>query len=267
MGAETPPLTPLTLCAAGAYQAPRGRDFPRHAHDTWELVYYRDGNILCPLGDAVYEGLPGVLLLTPPHTPHAEVARTAYSNYFLVVDAPADAPWPLRCYDDADGSLERVCAALVREWSTPADEAPADRDALVALLLAELDLRLRRARAQADLLPAEALVRRAERLIAERATARPAPKIGDIAREVGVAPSTLRALFAERRGGTPRAHLRRSRLRHALALLRGSTLTLDAVAGLCGYDSASHLSRDVKRETGESPGALRQSGPRGTLPR
>jgi len=258
---ESPtPLPPLRLCACGAYRAPQGRDFPVHAHDTWELVYYRDGHVLCPVGAQVYEGQPGVLLLTPPGTPHAEIARTAYSNFFLAVEAPADSPWPTLCFDDADASLERLCAALVREFQTPADEAPDDRSALISLLLAELDLRLRRARAQADLPEGELVVRRAERLLSERATATPAPRVQDVAREVGVAPSTLRALFARRRGRTPRAHLREARLRHALALLRGSTLTLEAVAGLSGYDSASHLSRDVKGATGKSPGALRHAG-------
>lgn len=260
---ETPPLSSVRLLAAGAYRAPMGHDYPSHAHECWEIVYYRDGHIRCPVGDTVYDGEPGILLLTPPHVPHAEIAHTAYSNYFLAVEASPDTPWPTVCFDDADGSLGRVCAALTREWATPDTDAPPDRDALIALLLAELDLRLRRARTQADLSPDEMLVRRAERLLSERATATPAPRIGDIAREIGIAPSTLRALFARHRGSTPRLHLQQARLRQALALLRGSTLTLEAVARRGGYDSASHLSRDVKRATGKSPGALRRgdSGP------
>ena len=41
-------------------------------------------------------------------------------------------------------------------------------------------------------------------------------------------------------------------MRHALGLLRGSTLPLESVARQCGYDSASHLSRSVKAATGKT---------------
>jgi AraC-like DNA-binding protein len=42
-------------------------------------------------------------------------------------------------------------------------------------------------------------------------------------------------------------------VRHALNLLRTSDITIEAVALQCGYDSASHLSRHIKRATGKAP--------------
>ena len=56
----------------------------------------------------------------------------------------------------------------------------------------------------------------------------------------------------------PRAHLAALRLRFALGQLRTSTLTLESVARLAGYSSASHLSRHVRSATGVSPGELRR---------
>ena len=49
-------------------------------------------------------------------------------------------------------------------------------------------------------------------------------------------------------------------MRRAVSLLHSSTLTLEAIASMCAYDSASHLSRMVKRAAGKSPGALRRGG-------
>jgi transcriptional regulator GlxA family with amidase domain len=54
------------------------------------------------------------------------------------------------------------------------------------------------------------------------------------------------------------SHLQAVRARRAISLLHNSTLTLEAIASMCGYDSASHLSRMVKRSTGKSPGTLRR---------
>jgi transcriptional regulator GlxA family with amidase domain len=56
------------------------------------------------------------------------------------------------------------------------------------------------------------------------------------------------------------AYLQAIRVQHALGIIRNSNLSLETVAHACGYDSASHLSRHVKRVTGQSPGALRGRG-------
>ncbi len=84
--------------------------------------------------------------------------------------------------------------------------------------------------------------------------------IADVAREIGISPSGLRSLFSRHRAGTPMAYLQAIRVQHALGIIRNSNLSLEAVAHACGYDSASHLSRHVKRVTGQSPGTLRGRG-------
>jgi AraC-like DNA-binding protein len=240
------------LDAAGSYEAPQGKDFPPHWHRTWEVVYYREGAIECPTGRDVFPGLPGVVIATPPLMVHAERAITAYKNFYLQIDAPADHPWPRICYDDEHATLGGVCGALVREH---VGQAP-DRDEMIALLLDQLDLLLQRARVQPHLPEPERLVREAERLMQERS--RGPLRIMDVAREVGVSPSFLRAQFLHLRGRTPRAYLQAVRIQHALSLIRNSNVPLEAVAAACGFDSASHLSRHVKRASGKSPGSLRE---------
>jgi AraC-like DNA-binding protein len=229
-----------------------GRDFPPHQHTVWEVVYYREGNIRCPVGDTVYVGQPGTILSTPPGVIHAEIARTAYANYFLQIAAPSGMDWPILAYDDGAGTLGGLCAAIVREAGGRAD----DRDTLLPLLLGQLDIYLRRMARQTEVPEAERIVRQAERLMEER-HAEPV-RLTEIARTVGVSPSTLRAYFADCRNVSPRDVLRTARARRALALLRTSDLTLDAIARLTGYDSASHLSRHIRQITGDAPGAVRR---------
>ena len=241
-----------TLRSAGSHRAARGRDFPPHQHEqAWELVYYREGQVRCPVGDAVYDAYPGLLLLTPPKTRHAEFTVTGYANYFMCFDFAEAPAWPLSCSDDANRTLEGVMGAIAREWSG----AAADKWELLELLVGQLDLLMRRAGAAQEVGAAERLVRRAEALLAERLAA--PVTIADIAREVGVSPSSLRAYFARLRDRSPLETLQALRLRRALALIQDSSLTLEAVARLSGYHSSSHLSRHIKRATNQRPGAYR----------
>jgi len=48
-------------------------------------------------------------------------------------------------------------------------------------------------------------------------------------------------------------------MQRVLAYLQTSDLTLEHIASLTGFSSASHLSRAVRAETGSSPGRLRRS--------
>jgi AraC-like DNA-binding protein len=236
----------LRLLGAGVHTAPAGKDYPMHAHTSWELVYYVRGRITCPVGEETYAATPGTVLLTPPSTWHAEQSRTGYANRFLQVDAAAVHPWPRLCYDDADHTLGRVFDALVREN---------DSDELRALLLSELDLRLRRAAAAPPTTPAQQLVIEAERIFEERFAS--GLRITQVAADLGISPSGLRAAFTRLRNTSPQAALQAVRLRHALSHIRNSTLPLQAIADLTGYHSVSHLTRHIKAATGSPPGALR----------
>lgn len=241
----------IVLHGGGAYSAPKGRDFPTHQHPTWELVYYREGHIRGMVGEETYTSHPGMLLLTPPRTLHAEIAVTAYTNYHISIEGDAPDAWPRTCVDDAYHTLGHLCGAIVREWVGQSPE----RESMIDLLLGQLDIHLRRDQEARQLSESERVVREAECLMQERFAA--SVIIDAVAREVGVSPSSLRAHFAILRGCTPTAYLRYLRVQHALAMLRESTLTLDAIAPLCGCYSASHLSRCVKQETGRSPGSFR----------
>ena len=251
-GLHKTPEARLRLVNAGPHEAPPGKDYPPHRHVSWELVYYRSGSIDSVVGQEVIPGQPAVLLAIPPGVVHAERARTAYSNFWIQVEAPQQEPWQRVCYDDEHATMGHVCAALVREWRGREQ----DREKMLALLLEELDILMRRAPEQVQLSEGERLVREAERLLEERSSG--PVRIKDIAAEVCVSPSFLRAQFIRFRGRSPMDHLQGVRVQHALGLIRCSNAPLEAIAGACGYDSASHLSRHVKRATGKSPGSLRQ---------
>lgn len=240
--------------SAGAYAAPRLRHAAPHRYAVWKLAYYRSGAI-----DALVDGVShpvtaGSVLVVPPHADHAEVAHTAYSNYFVLVNARPDQPWPRLTTDDGAQRLGAVFAALVREKSDPDEHARAMVDALVR----QVDILLRRDLSRRHDSAARAAVNAVEQLMEERYAEHLG--IDELAREVGVSGSTLRAHFAAELGVSPQRRLLDIRLRHAVSLLQTSDLTLASVADRCGYHSASHLSRHVKAALDATPGEIRRRG-------
>ena len=239
--------TPIRILGGGSYAASRGHDTPPHRHDVWELVCYRSGRPQFVVDGLSADASAGLVWLTPPGHTHAERALTAFSNWYITIDAQTDQPWPRYGRDDTSGSIERLCATIVRELR----HEGSDRAAMLACLAGELDLRLRRLATQGA---PRSLVGEAESILDQ---ADGPLSISALARRLRVAPSTLRLAFHRERGTPPASAWRNLRARRAAALLAHTDLTLGAVAEQCGFHSASHLSRWIRRLHGCAPGRLR----------
>lgn len=235
--------------SSGRYVAREGAVFPTHAHRDWEFVYYTRGSVHVRQGDESLLATAGMLVMTPPGTPHSEVAETDYSNHYLQVIADPRFPWPMMVRDDAAGNMARVLESL-------GEEDPAE-DVMRSLLFQQLTILIARAgHIGAPSSPRRQLVLRAERRFRDRMSE---PfTLAALARELGVSTSTLRSAFVQERGMPPRDRFIELRMQHVLARLRTSTLTLDNLAMLSGFSSASHLSRAVRVATGRSPREIRR---------
>lgn len=76
-----------------------------------------------------------------------------------------------------------------------------------------------------------------------------------------VSQRTFSRRFAEIYGRTPGAEIRRIRMERAKAYLETTTLPLEKIAPLCGFETPKKFSKFFKRETGRTPSAHRL-GPR-----
>jgi AraC-like DNA-binding protein len=236
---------------AGLYQAAKGVHMPLHRHTYWELVYYRMGAVDCLIEDQSRAGHIGLYWLTPPGVNHGERALTAYSCYWIALEDAATGDAPFFLDDDRHHAMEHICGQIVAEWGGRA----LGRNRMLRLLSEQMSCLLDRAASERILSLAEQTVLRAERWMEEQ-FGRPLT-IRHVAREVGVSPSALRNYFHAVRGRPPRAHLQQVRLDKAIGFLRTSNLKLESVAELCGYNSASHLTRCVKTFARQTPGQIR----------
>jgi AraC-like DNA-binding protein len=240
------------ILTAGLYRAAKNIHMPLHQHNHWELVYYRSGTVDCLVEDKKRPGHTALFWLTPPGVNHGELALTAYSCYWIALDNSARGDRPLFFDDDANEAMGRVCQQIAVEWGGKS----AGRERMLELLSEQMGCLLDRAQSEETLSLAEQTVLRAERWIEEQG-GQPL-SIQEVAREVGVSSSSLRNYFNSVRHVSPRAHVLQVRLDKAIRFLRTSSHKLETIAELCGYDSASHLTRHVKKFSGMTPGHMRR---------
>ena len=79
------------------------------------------------------------------------------------------------------------------------------------------------------------------------------------ARSIGMSPRNFQSRFRRETGVGPREYRANYRLHRAVALLRGSDLSIGEVAAQVGFTSQAAFNRFIRRETGATPGVLRRS--------
>ncbi len=248
---------------AGVHQAKRGEDYPFHRDQFWELMYVRQGHVVCQQEADRYSLHPGMAILHPAWALHADFAVSAYQTYFIWLDLPEGGQWatedlPRIFYDDEMHRLERLCSELLWEWQhryKTLGETDENSDQMLRLLTEQLRITIERCGAVPQQSVGEHMVLAAEQIM-EREYHQPLT-VADIAKRIHTSESSLYSYFGAVRGQTPMGILQSIRLRHALVHLHHSTRTLGTIASLCGYCSASHLSKHVFSATGSPPGKIR----------
>jgi AraC-like DNA-binding protein len=85
-------------------------------------------------------------------------------------------------------------------------------------------------------------------------------KLDQIADLSGVSSEYLIRLFRQYEGVTPMRYLWKVRVEHALEMLRSTGLALGEITDRTGFKSVYHLSRMIKKFSGQTPTDIRRSG-------
>jgi AraC-like DNA-binding protein len=226
-------------------------DVPLHTHQNWELVYHREGVVQSIQNNESFEMRPGMAIVHPPGVKHRDIHSEDWSVYFIQFKVEGKFLWPRLIHDNENRSIERVCDAILREFH--------GRDygntRLLRTLVDELDVLLQRVKVRESLSPSARIVSEAKRILEERYN--DPPSVSELASLVGVSHSWLYLHFTDICGVSPKQYLQSVRMKHVLDLLKYTRHTLDWIAASCGFNSVSHLSRQVKAVTGLTPGAFR----------
>lgn len=218
------------------------------------LVVSLSGRVYYGTGDAATEAVPPVCFTGPLVTSLANRYEGAMHG-FMVRFAPWGLYTLLKTWGPGlpnaalqpDDLATRVLRQQIADWAARLHEAP-DFAARAALTNAFLLDRLGEGNALPSAVPAA--------LHAIEQTSGTVP-MARLARQVGVAESTLRRQLVETTGVAPKLHAQITRFRHAWAFLQADSRRTwaDAVTRF-GYTDQSHFIHEHRRFSGEPPTLL-----------
>lgn len=88
----------------------------------------------------------------------------------------------------------------------------------------------------------------------------------EMARAAGMSPRAFERSFQREYGLPPQQYLKRLRVQTACRMLVDTRESIAAIALRCGFADQSHLTREFRRVTGNTPGAYREKYGAGNLP-
>lgn len=220
-----PQTTPYVAASAGVRQV-------LHRHGEPRIILFLGGEI----HEEAFEGrrrfVQGDFVFRPAHFAHADTPGREGARFVrLTPSAPAIRRWMAQNgwrassgHVDLNGPVhadELLATASARPY---AQKAPSTIAQHAALLLA-----------------GEAALR-----------------VCEAAHELGMAPYELTRRFSAEFGMTPSAYRRHARLQRAIQMLSEGAAHLAQIANAAGYHDQSHLTLELRREVGLTPGALRR---------
>lgn len=234
----------------------------RAHHHRFVLIVNRatEGSVI--VDDRSLRLRPGQALLVYPHRFHHFMHIASAQVSWLFVTFELDDLESLRALDGVPVGLNRRAvdraASLVAEYIAGRPAAAVRSDAVTlrtALLLSELlDCAARRPSPVPPVghpTPGMARVDEVHRFVSAH-LAEPFTT-AQLAHELAVSPSHLRAVYKGETGMSLGSYVARMRLNRASGLLLNSAMSVKEVAAACGYESLFSFSRAFKRMMGVSP--------------
>jgi AraC family transcriptional regulator len=233
----------------------RGFEQPLHAHDPAYITAVLSGSYEERAGSTSRDVAQGALLYHPPGEEHAVRFRAPVTRAFrlLPLTAMLEAQRLTRTrFEHMLGTSDRARHIVQRMrdcYMARNPLAPLIMDSLACELLAACTPN----RGVADI--GHGGARYARDIIEARLDR--VPSLHELAGQVGCHPITLTRAFRRTYGTSIGGYVRRRRVEEAGRMLQQTDLPLAAVAHSCGFADQAHMTREMRKQAGYTPGALR----------
>ena len=234
---------------------PAARVVPMHIHMHPFFSMLIRGRYRERFGRRHWDARPLGMVLRPPESEHCDEIGPG-GAVFLCVDVSREF-WASMGHADIriqrgafeNRAMSATALRLMREVSAAPPDAASVAEALIVELIAEYTQEPAvRGRARPRW-----LARALEQLHQDPAAA----SLSGLARELDLHPVHVTRTFKRHTGKTLHRYLRGLRLHRATQAILSGEESLAALADSHGFADQSHLTRELKRETGWSPGRLR----------
>lgn len=243
----------------------QGFFFPGEKHPMLELTYVDSGHIHSVSGGHEMTLEQGEFTIYGPNQWHMQYtdANCVASYITITFDLAAGDLTPLLNQKrKADQSAATLLRQMLREWR---EQKPYADDMLICLLETLLVTLLRRGleKSQFPLQTANALcsenevIGHAVQYISKHLYTK--LSVPGVAREAGVSPSYLTALFRKNMQISPGECIRRMKLEESRRLIREGSMNFTQIAQLLQYSTVHHFSRQFKEKFGITPSQYAKS--------
>lgn len=229
----------------------------RHFHHRHLLLLPLRGNGRLIVDEEAHSLRPGLALLIRPYQFHHYSGIDTESILWLFITFETDIvypPQPSLCTVE-NSQVWNDVLRLLETYNEPqnaaTDRALALRLALILENLQRLTRQRQPSHATHDARDAEQLVLKLRSILL--ANLSHALSITDLARQIGLSPSRLRARFRQSTGYSIGRFQRTIRMQHAAQLLARNQLSVCETAAACGWDSSFSFSRAFKQYWGRPP--------------
>ena len=235
---------------------PGGFEQPLHAHDPAYITAVVAGGYEEKTGGSTRDVGVGALLYHPPAETHAVRFCAPETRAFRLLPLPAllEAQRLTRaCFERRlvhSHEARRIVLRIRHCFAARSPLATLSIDGLACELVAACTTPNR-----LDVAGGHTGAQRARDLIEARLNH--APSLQQLAAQVGCHPITLARGFRRTYGCSVGSYVRRRRLEEAGRLLCNTDTPLCAIAHTCGFADQAHMTREMRRHTGYTPGALR----------
>lgn len=245
-----------------AYHPP-GMEVALHAHPVPCLTYVVSGTFEERVDGSRHRCAPGAVILKPTDAAHTNLYGDTGARSF-VVEVPG---WIDEAFEDRGGPLSRcvvfeegpvvvLAARIYGEYLDAEELSGLAVEELLHELVARVDGDAVESSGPAPGSRAPAWLRRVyDRL---RAEFRRKPALSELAAEAGVHPDHVSRSFRRYFGSTISHQVRRWRVEEAARRIRAGDESLSAIALRAGFADQSHMTRQMKRHLGVTPGRLRE---------
>ena len=235
--------------------------FSGEAHPLVELTYVDQGELHCVADGRDFLLNPGDLTLYAPNQWHMQYADIGVSPRFLTVSFDPGS-YDLSALYDRKITLSQQQTGLLRETLRQQALANEYSEDMILCLLTQLLLNLlsgvpfpsQRTHSQQN---ESGIICIAQQYIT--ANVQNKLSVPDAAKNAGVSPSYLTALFHKHLQISPGDYIRRIKLQEAKQLIRSGEMNFTQIAAALNYSTVHHFSRQFKENFGFTPSEYARS--------
>lgn len=221
---------------------------PFHTHTALELVYYIEGSGTTAINkSSPYHARRHIYAIIPPNVPHDQRNLPSLHSICIGLNKSGLEEYA-GCHEDTGGIIGQLVLGIMREHKSDSPGSDMIIDGLCRQLVGQIirSCSIEQNKPKSK----EIIISRTLQIIRDTGGM---ANVEELASQLMITPEYLRRVLKRGTGKNPQELISIARIHKAATLLRETSLPVNHISRLCGFDSPYYFSRIFSRKTGLSP--------------